>query len=296
MASNLKHIIYIVCGPTASGKSARAMELARELDGVIVNCDSMQIYDALPILGAQPPEEDKAEILHLLYAHLHPNNVCSAGNYREIAEPIIQDVLDKGGVPIVCGGTGLYIKALTDGLSPMPDIPEDVRASVVAHYEDIGAEAFHAELEKRDPVIAARFHVNHKARIIRAMEVLEATGKSLAEWQKLPRQGAPEGWQFEVIKVLPTREDLYARCDARLDIMMKMGALEEAESFSALIDNQAVKENVPAAKALGFRQLREYIKGHISLEDALERAKAETRHYAKRQNTWFTNQIYSRLG
>ncbi|MFP4313821.1 MAG: tRNA (adenosine(37)-N6)-dimethylallyltransferase, partial [Alphaproteobacteria bacterium] len=158
-----KQKVYIVAGPTASGKSARALELAaHKYDGVIINCDSLQIYDALPTLTAQPDAQDLKSAPHRLYSHLHPNEVCSAGNWRELVMPVIEEVIQEEKTPIICGGTGLYIRALTDGLSPIPDIPHDVRNAVVEKYETIGAEAFYAELEKRDPVMAARFHVNHK--------------------------------------------------------------------------------------------------------------------------------------
>lgn len=289
--SNRSATIYIVAGPTASGKSARAMELAKDHDGVIINCDSLQIYDALPMLTAQPSEEDFAEIPHRLYAHLHPNDVCSAGNWRELAMPVIKDVLEAGKTPIICGGTGLYIRALTDGLSPIPDIPDDVRAAVVARYEEIGAEEFYADLQRRDPDMAARFHVNHKARIIRAMEVLEATGKSLAEWQKLEREGPPEHWEFKIEKIIPEREALYERCNHRFRQMIDMGVLDQVKEFSNRIKSGEVNEGVPVTKALGFKPLRAYLKGEMGLEDAIERSQIDTRHYAKRQTTWFRNQI-----
>ena len=286
-----KTTIHIVCGPTAGGKSAKAMELARKHEGVIINCDSQQIYDGLPALSAQPPEEDKAEIPHRLYAHLHPNDVCSAGNYRELAEPVIEEVIAEGHTPIICGGTGLYIRALMEGLSPIPDIPSDVRDEVVARYEELGAEEFYAQLKARDPVMAERFHVNHKARIIRAMEVLEATGKSLAEWQELDRQPPPAHWDFEVHKVLPERETLYARCNERFEWMVENGALEDVKTFDARLQSGEVKDGVPLCKALGFKELRAYLNGEMSKEDAIEKAQGITRRYAKRQTTWFNNQL-----
>lgn len=286
-----KQTIYIIAGPTASGKSARALELAETHNGVIINCDSLQIYDALPILTAQPGANDFNAAPHRLYAHLHPNEVTSAGNWRELAIPIIEDVLANGQTPIICGGTGLYIRALTDGLSPMPDVPDDVRADVVARYEELGPEAFYAALHKRDPIMAERFHVNHKARLIRAMEVLEATGKSLAEWQKLERNGPPDHWHFEVEIIMPERAVLYERCNTRFEHMIKHGALEEVEAFAARIDNGEITGDVPITKALGFKQLRAYIRGEQSLDDAIMLSQGETRRYAKRQTTWFRNQI-----
>ncbi len=283
--------IHIVCGPTAGGKSAKALELAAALDGVIINCDSMQIYDDLPILTAQPGAEERTQAPHMLYGTLHPNDPCSAGNWREMVIPVIKEVLEAGQTPIICGGTGLYIKALMEGLSPMPDIPQEVRDRVVEHYNEAGAETFYAELEARDPVMAQRFHVNHKARIIRAMEVLEATGKSLATWQELDRDGPPGHWDFVVHKVVPEREALYERCNARFEWMVDNGALEEVEAFAEKLERGKIHHNIPLAKALGFKPLRAYINGDLSREDALTTAQRETRRYAKRQMTWFRNQI-----
>lgn len=291
-SSTCSATIHIVAGPTASGKSARAIELAQQHDGVIINCDSLQIYNALHILTAHPGDEDLAQIPHKLYSHLHPNEVCSAGNWREIVIPVIEEVLAEGKTPIICGGTGLYIRALTDGLSPMPDIPDEVRNKVVQRHKDIGAEQFYAELEERDPVMAQHFHVNHKARIIRAMEVLEATGKSLAEWQKLDREAPPEHWNFETHIIMPPRETLYDRCNKRFEIMVRdMNALDEVEQFAQKIENGEVNEGVPITKALGFKPLRSYIRGELTLEDAITQSQTDTRHYAKRQSTWFRNQM-----
>jgi tRNA dimethylallyltransferase len=286
-----KSTIHIIAGPTASGKSAKALELAQNLDGVIINCDSVQIYDDLPILTAQPSAAEQAQIPHRLYGVLHPNEVCSAGNWREIVQPVIESVLAEGKTPIICGGTGLYIKSLTDGLSPIPDIPQEVRDEAVALQQKLGNPAFHAELEKRDPVMAQRFHPFHTARLVRAWEVLAATGKSLAEWQKAERIGPPDHWQFEIHKIIPDRPLLRERCDQRFLWMMDNGALEEVEAFQARIDSGEVRGDVPLTKALGFKALRSYLRGEISREDAIERSQAETRQYAKRQVTWFRNQL-----
>ncbi|MFP4314539.1 MAG: tRNA (adenosine(37)-N6)-dimethylallyltransferase, partial [Alphaproteobacteria bacterium] len=173
----------------------------------------------------------------------------------------------------------------------IPDIPHDVRNAVVEKYETIGAEAFYAELKKRDPVMAARFHVNHKARIIRAMEVLEATGKSLSDWQKLEREGPPEHWDFDIETIIPERETLYNRCNTRFLQMIEGGVLDEVAEFSERLDSGEVKEGVPVTKALGFKPLRAYLRGEMDLEAAIEQSQIDTRHYAKRQTTWFRNQI-----
>ena len=265
--------------------------MAAALDGVIINCDSMQVYNDLPILTAQPSAEDKEQAPHLLYGALHPNEPCSAGNWNEMARPVIEEVLAQGRTPIICGGTGLYIKALIEGLSPIPDIPQEVRDRVVAHYETAGAEAFYKALEARDPVMAARFHVNHKARIIRAMEVLEATGKSLADWQDAPRETPPESWQFEIHKVLPDRALLKQRCNDRFLWMLDNGALEEVKAFGQRQESGEVHHNIPLDKALGFKPLYTYIKGEMSKEEAIEKSQSQTRQYAKRQMTWFRNQL-----
>ncbi|MGH1455958.1 MAG: tRNA (adenosine(37)-N6)-dimethylallyltransferase MiaA [Alphaproteobacteria bacterium] len=287
---NKKQDIYIIGGPTASGKSARSLELANELNGVIINCDSMQIYDGLHLLTAQPPEEDLEQAPHLLYSHLHPNETCSAGNWREIVEPMIHDILNQGQTPIIVGGSGLYIKALTHGLSPMPDVPQKIRDEVVARYEKIGAEKFYAELQSRDPEMATRFHVNHKARIIRAMEVLEATGKSLADWQNLDRLAPPEAWKFNIEIIIQERHIQHKRCNDRFIWMLENDVLEEIECFAARIESGEIRENVPLANALGYKEMLGFIRGETDKDEAIKKAQARTRQYAKQQVTWFKNQ------
>lgn len=282
-------VIHIVAGPTASGKSARAIALARELgEAVIINADSLQIYDALPTLTAQPTQGDKEAIPHVLYGHLHPNDTCSAGNWRDLAIEAINTAFAQGQTPIVCGGTGLYIKALMEGLSPVPDIPQSVRDEVVAQYERLGVPGFYEEVKRRDPIIAERFHPGHKARLMRAMEVLIATGKSLAEWQEAPLEGPPPAWKFRVEKILPERETLYERCNTRFETMLESGALEEVREFAARTD---INHNIPLTKALGYKELLAYLRGEISRENAITLAQGQTRRYAKRQVTWFRHQL-----
>lgn len=286
-----KQTIHIIAGPTASGKSARSLELAKDTDGVIINCDSMQVYDGLHTLTAQPPEGDLQQAPHKLYSHLHPNESCSAGTWREMVEPLIHDILDSGKTPIIVGGSGLYIKALTDGLSPMPDVPQDIRDAAVAKQQELGNPAFHAALQERDPVMAERFHPFHTARLVRAWEVLEATGKSLSEWQKLERIGPPDHWHFEIDIIIPERPVQHQRCNDRFIWMVDNGALEEVEHFAHRIESGEVHHNVPLRNALGYKQLLAYIRGEMSKDEAIERAQARTRQYAKQQVTWFRNQI-----
>lgn len=283
--------IYVIGGPTASGKSAFALDLAAKHNGVIINADSMQIYDGLPTLTAQPPCEDMDKAEHALYGVLHPNTPCSAGNWREMVEPLITQLLRKGKTPIICGGSGLYIKALIEGLSPIPDIPEDVRERVVRLQKELGNPTFHLELQKRDPVMANRFHPFHTARLVRAMEVLEATGKSLAEWQEIPPLLPPENWRFDITLIMPEREILYDRCNRRFLQMMENGVMDEVETYHKLLTNGEVEDNKPLNKALGFKPLRRYLLGEISKEHAIELSQNETRRYAKRQVTWFRHQI-----
>lgn len=280
--------IHIIAGPTASGKSALALSKAKELNGVIINADSMQVYDALPLLTAQPSDEDKQAAPHLLYGVQHPNNWCSAGNWREMAITAIEDVIAQNKTPIVVGGSGLYIKALMEGFSPIPDIPDDVRQSVIDLQARIGNPAFYEELKKRDPVMAARLHPHHTARLVRAYEVIEATGKSLAEFQAMPKEEPPAHWHFDVTRVMPDKKILDARCDARFDWMMDHGALDEVAAFYARTD---IDEKALIHRALGAAPLKAYIEGKMSRDDAIARAKTDTRQYAKRQMTWFRHQI-----
>lgn len=283
--------VHVICGPTAGGKSARALELAAQLNGAIINADSMQLYDALPTLTAQPSQEDFKKAPHLLYGALHPNDPSSAGNWRELAVPAIEKVLASGKTPIITGGSGLYIKALIEGLSPIPDIPAEIRARVSAHHDKIDTPAFYEELRQRDPDMAARLDRNNKARLIRAMEVIEATGRSLADWQKQDRLAPPADWNFEIELIMPERDELYDRCNRRFEAMLESGALDEVKALDEKIDKGEVAEGVPITKALGFIPLRAWLKGQITKDEAIERSQAETRQYAKRQVTWFRHQI-----
>jgi tRNA dimethylallyltransferase len=286
-----KHAIYIIAGPTASGKSAHALELAAKHNGVIINSDSMQVYDGLPILTAQPSQEDKNQTPHMLYGALHPNESCSAGNWREMVEPLIHDTLAQGKTPIIVGGSGLYIKALIEGLSPMPDIPQNIRDAAGVKQKELGNPIFHQELTKRDPIMGERLEPFNTARLIRAWEVLDATGKSLSEWQKMPRLAPPKDWNFHITLVMPERDVLYDRCNKRFEWMLENGALEELKEFNARIAKNEVNENALLTHALGVAPLTAYLNGKLSQEDAIERGQGETRRYAKRQVTWFKHQV-----
>lgn len=286
--------IHIIAGPTASGKSALAITRAHALDGEIVNCDSRQIYTDLAILSAQPDSVDKAQVPHHLYGTLHANDTCSAGSWREMAMPVIDDILERNATPIITGGNGLYIKTLMEGLSPIPDVPDDIRAAAVARQAELGNPAFHAELEKRDPETAAKYHPMHTARLIHAWEILEATGKPLAYWQSLPKSAPPSDWIFDITVVMPDRETLYARCDARFEQMLAQGAAEELEAFDKQVESGDISRESVLIKTVGATALRAWRDGRISKEDAIKLAQTETRQYAKRQVTWFKNQMKDR--
>lgn len=288
--------ILIVAGPTASGKSAHAIDVAQTVPhaGVIMNCDSRQIYEGLPILTAQPPQEDLDIVQHELYGVLHPNELCSAGSWVKTTRPIIEKILEMGKTPIITGGNGLYLKALIEGLSPIPEVSEEIRKEAVAKQEELGNPAFHEELAKRDPETAALYHPMHTARLVHAWEILEATGKSLAQWQQMPKIAPPQDWKFDITLVMPERETLYTRINNRFLSMMNNGGMEELEAFDARVANGEVKPDAVLIKTLGAEPLRRYRAGEISKEEAITLAQTETRQYAKRQVTWFTNQIEPR--
>lgn len=287
--------VLIIAGPTASGKSGLALAVAVKKNGVIINADSMQIYAGLPLLAAQPPREDMTQAPHRLYAVLHPNDSCSAARWRGMALEEIEKAHGDNRLPILTGGTGFYLKALTEGLSPMPEVPQKIREKYSARQQEIGTAAFFEELQQADPEIAAKLDPSNPQRLIRAFEVLAHTGKSLAEWQKAPLEKPPAHLRFITVTLLPPREDLYRNCDARFDIMMQTGALEEAADFLKKIEAHEISATAPLAKALGFPELADFLRGKKTKEEATEAAKISTRHYAKRQTTWFRNQVTADL-
>lgn len=283
--------VHIICGPTASGKSSRGLALAREKNGVIINADSLQIYNRLPILTAQPSVDDKEEIPHRLYGILDGNHQCTAGAWRQMALQEINAALETGLTPILVGGTGFYIKALIEGLSPIPEIPDTVRIIAEDLMEQLGAEAFHAALAEKDPVMAARLHPNDRQRNMRAWEVLAHTGQSLAEWQALPKVEPNSSLIFDIEIILPEREILYRNCDRRFEAMIEEGALSEVEKLDNDIMAGRIAIDAPITQALGFKELQQHLNGEMDLATAILLGQNSTRHYAKRQMTWFRNQI-----
>ncbi len=277
----------LIAGPTASGKSALALELAERAGGTVINTDSMQVYRDLRIITARPRPDEEARAPHRLYGHVDAVVNFSAGAWVADAAKVLEEARTENRLPIFIGGSGLYFKALTRGLSAVPPIPPEIREAVRARLDRDGVEALHAELARRDPLSGERLKPRDRTRIARALEVVEATGRALTDWH---REGLPPllpPGSFAALFLAPEREALYARIDARFDTMLKAGALEEVERLAA----RGLDPLLPAMKAHGVPPLLRHLKGEMSLEEAATIGKADTRHYAKRQFTWFRHQL-----
>ena len=285
MTEHERNPVLVIAGPTASGKSALAIRLAQELKGVIINADSMQVYRDLRVLTARPSEAEEQTVEHRLYGYLDAGERCSAWRWREDAIREIEDVYKGGRRPIVVGGTGFYIEALTRGLSPIPDVPEALIASLHARVEAEGVAFLHAAVQQVDPALAARVEPADRQRLMRALAVYEASGRPLSEWQKLPP--GPSPFQAKILWLNPPREALYARCNARLEAMLNQGALEEVTALLA----RGLDPALPAMKALGMAELGALARGELASADALAAAQQATRRFAKRQLTWFRNRF-----
>jgi tRNA dimethylallyltransferase len=277
----------LIAGPTASGKSALALALAQKTGGVIINTDSMQVYRDLRIITARPTADEEAEVPHRLYGHVDAAVNFSAGHWVTDAAKVLAEARGQNRLPIFVGGSGLYFKALTRGLSAVPPIAPEVREAVRARLERDGVEALHAELALRDPASAERLKPRDRTRIARALEVAEATGRSLTDWH---RDGLPPllpPGTFSALFLEPDREQLYARIDARFDAMLQSGALEEVAGLAT----RKLDTLLPAMKAHGVPALMAHLRGEITLSEAATIGRADTRHYAKRQFTWFRHQL-----
>lgn len=277
-----QHAPILIAGPTASGKSALALALAERLGGTVINADAMQVYRELRVLTARPDADDERRAPHRLYGHVPGAEAYSAARYAAEARAAIAAAEEAGSLPIVVGGTGLYFKALTEGLSPIPPIPDEIRARWRACAGEEGAAALHAILAERDPEMAARLRPTDPQRLVRALEVLEATGTSLARWQEEPGEPVVRVEDGRAVVVAPERDVLRQRIDARFDRMMAHGAVEEVRALLQL----ALSPELPVMRALGVGSLARLIAGEASPAEAAEAAKAETRQYAKRQLTW----------
>ena len=281
----LKNAI-LIAGPTASGKSALALRLAGETGGTIVNADSMQVYSVLDRLTARPGSAELAAAQHRLYGHVHPSADYSTGQWLgEVRALAAAGEFDERR-PIFCGGTGLYFKALLEGLSQMPDIPQAIRDRWRNKLNEEGASELHEVLMREDPDAAARLKPGDGQRIVRALEVLDASGRSILAWQA--ERGSPvvDRGSATMIIVEPDRSELDRRIEARFSAMLESGAIEEVRALLAL-NLDAAK---PAMKAIGVREIAALIKGDATRADTIETVRVATRQYAKRQSTWFRNQ------
>ena len=284
MANRVRAIL--IAGPTASGKSALAVRLAQRLGGVVVNADSMQVYRDLRIITARPTPEEEAEAPHRLFGHVDAAVNHSVGEWMREVGPLLDGIWRDGLLPIVTGGTGLYFRALTEGLSQIPAVPEAVRAAIRAASEGVPAETLHDDLRIRDPATAATLRPTDRQRIVRALEVFAATGRPLVSFHG-ERAGRVLPLADAVAVFLsPEREAVYSRIDARFDAMMSLGALQEVSELA----RRDLDPALPCMRAHGVPWLIRAIHGEMALPEAIERAKLDTRHYAKRQFTWFRHQ------
>ncbi len=277
----------LITGPTASGKSALALDFAKRFGGQVINADSMQVYDVLRVLTARPSEEELDGIPHHLYGHVPPGNTYSTGDWLREAGDLLSRLKDRNVLPVIIGGTGLYFKALTGGLSDMPAVPDDIRRSLRGRLSAEGAEVLHRELAARDPAMAERLNPQDGQRIVRALEVLEATGRSISEFQGKAGPMLVDPARADKFVVLPDRALLHERINRRFAGMFQQGAVEEVEALLAL----GLSPEMPAMKAIGVSQIAAMLKGQLSREEVIDMASAATRQYAKRQMTWFRNQM-----
>ncbi|MBB3452453.1 tRNA dimethylallyltransferase [Rhizobium sp. BK313] len=277
----------LITGPTASGKSALAVELARAHGGVVVNADSMQVYDTLRVLTARPSEADMQGIPHHLYGHVPAGQAYSTGVWLREAAVLVAQLREEGRMPVFVGGTGLYFKALTGGLSDMPDIPTEIRSRLRGRLLREGAEALHRELVIRDPAVAGSLSPQDGQRIVRALEVRAATGQSIIAFQGKTGPVIIDADRARKIVVLPDRAVLHQRINGRFEKMLAMGAEDEVRALLAL----ELPEEMPVMKAIGVSQIAAMLRGEMTREEVLETGAAATRQYAKRQMTWFRNQM-----
>jgi tRNA dimethylallyltransferase len=285
MVSQAKAPVIVVTGPTASGKSALALALAERRGGTVINADAMQTYDAFPILTAQPTAEEQARAPHALYGVVPLGETVSAARWRSMASAEIERARAAGRVPILCGGSGLYLRTLMKGIAPIPDAPPELREQANADWAELGPEAFRVRLAQHDPAIVERLKPGDRQRHVRAWEVWQATGRPLSAWQEGEASAAP--WRFVTVLLSPDRTWLRERIERRFDVMLAGGIEAEAR---AVFDRQP-DPAWPGLKAHGAPELFRHFRGEMSLENVRRVAIDHTRQYAKRQMTWFRHQM-----
>ena len=277
----------MIAGPTASGKSRLAIDVARAFRGTVINADSMQVYRELRVLTARPDAEAEATAPHRLFGVLPAAERCSAGRWMRMAAIEIEAALADGRLPIVTGGTGLYIKALIEGLAPIPEVPAGVVAGARALHVRLGGPAFRDALRHLDPAAAARISTGDEQRLVRAFSVARATGRPLSVWQRGDARTLAVCAAFAIIALVPPRDVLYAAIDRRLDAMVRAGALDEVRRLA----EANLDPGLPAMKVLGVREFLGHARGEIGLDEAVSAARRRTRNYAKRQITWLRHQL-----
>lgn len=275
-------MVALIAGPTASGKTALALHLAKTRDVTIINADSAQVYAELPVLSAQPTVEEMASAPHRLFGYLDGRSACSAARWTADAAAEVRAAHERGSLPVLVGGTGLYLRTLLDGIAPIPEVDPTLRANIRA----LDVHVAYARLEEMDTPMAAQLAPADGARIMRALEVIESTGRSITEWRKEREGGIGEQIDLRPLLLLPPRDWLYARCDARFETMMAGGAVDEVRALLA----QDLPSDAPLLRAIGVPEIAAMLAGEMSEAEAMERGKIATRQYAKRQFTWFRNQ------
>jgi tRNA dimethylallyltransferase len=284
--SGFKIGAVLIAGPTASGKSALGIRLAQGLDGVVINADSMQVYRDLRVITARPTPEEEAEAPHRLYGHVDAAVNFSVGRYVADAIDVLQEIQGRK-LPIFVGGTGLYFKALTEGLSDMPTVPEEVREQVRRESEGLETPELHRLLTERDPETARTLRPSDRLRVQRALEIFAATGRPLVSFHGARQPGPLNDRPLIKLFLAPEREELRRRIDLRFLTMMEQGALDEVKALG----ERNLDPMLPAMRAHGVPGLLAYLRGDLSLEEAITKGQGDTRRYAKRQFTWFRHQL-----
>lgn len=277
----------VVAGPTASGKSKLALDLALALNGVIVNADSMQVYQGMPILSAVPTADEKARVEHCLYEVFLPEKNGTVVEWLRLAVAEVERIQGEGKLPIITGGTGLYIDNLINGTTPIPETSLEIRQKALEVLGQVGVQAMHKMVAEFDALSAERLSPNDTTRVRRAWEVFQQTGISLTQWHQKPMLKKLPQTQFATLKILPTKAELDERCDYRFERMIEQGAVEEVRHLAGL----RLDRNLPAMKMLGVPELLGYVEGECALKEAIEQGKIHTRQYAKRQRTWFAHKL-----
>ena len=285
------HASYImIAGPTASGKSQLAVDLACQLDGEVINADSMQLYADLSILTARPSPAEMKDIPHHLYGVLDGGHRASVAAWLELAATAMTAIRARGKMPIIIGGTGMYLDAAVNGIAPIPDVPATIHEDCMALFDAIGGAAFRQKLALHDPLVASRLADGDRQRLIRAMGVFNATGIALGQFQQAEHEGALAGRPVK-IAMLPPRDVLYARIDARFDVMLEQGAMDEVRQLMS----RQLDPSLPLMKALGVTALKAVLEQEMTVDEAAYIAKRDSRHYAKRQMTWLRNNYNAQI-